>query len=78
MPDQIATKTCTKCKQTFYKALFPSLKHSECKECSAARRKEYNKRFGRDSRLKWRSNLLYSKRDGLFEWERHLDLHKIP
>jgi hypothetical protein len=74
---EVATKTCSACKRVIYKALFPSLKHSECRECSAQRRKQYNKRFARDPRLKWRNNLLFGRKDHQFEWEKHIDLQEI-
>lgn len=77
MNDEIATKTCTSCKQTFFKTLFPSLKGSECVECMRARNKKYQKQFGKDPKRKWKNNLLFGKKNNAFEWERHLDLQKI-
>lgn len=77
MADEVASKACSVCKKVIFKALFPSLRHSECKACSAIRNKKYAKRFGRDPKMKWKNNLLFGKKSNQFEWESHIDLQKI-
>jgi len=77
MIEEIATKMCTSCKQTFFKTLFPSLKGSECQECMRERNKKYQKQFGRDPKRRWTNGRLFDKNPNAFEWERHLHLKKI-
>jgi hypothetical protein len=71
---QIATKICTACHKEVFAALFPSMKHSECADCSRERNAKYKKKAFGKTGSKRSNNLLFGKKGTQFEWERHLDL----
>lgn len=76
MPDEVATKTCTGCKKVIFKALFPSLKHAECKDCHNERMRKYRPKFRGISGPKGGNSRLFRKKPSDFEWEKHIDLQE--